>query len=85
MQRAVAVLVYEEKNRQQVVEFKSQPYMKHEYPSLRKHYPGTWKLSTMLVVIVSNPDKTFPGTHLKCLVSVSTIIFNPIQSEHCEL
>lgn len=38
--------LYEEKNRQQVEEFKSQPYMKHQYPSLRKHYPGTWKLST---------------------------------------
>ena len=30
---------------------------------------------TMLVVIVSDPDKTLPGTNLRCLVSVSTIIF----------
>ena len=30
---------------------------------------------TMLVMIVSDPDKTFPGTNLRCLVSVNKIIF----------
>lgn len=38
--------LYEERNKFDVEEFRNQPYMKHEYPSLRKHYPGTWKLAT---------------------------------------
>lgn len=38
--------LYEERNQLYVEEFKDQPYNRHEYPSLRKHYPGTWRLAT---------------------------------------
>ncbi|CAC5382115.1 unnamed protein product [Mytilus coruscus] len=38
--------LYEDRHRQDVEEFREQPYMRHEYPTLRKHYPGTWRLAS---------------------------------------
>ena len=38
--------LYEDNHRQAAEEFKDKPYMNHEYPSIQKHYPGTWKLAS---------------------------------------
>lgn len=38
--------LYEDKNRKKTEEFKDQPYNRHRFPSIGKHYPGTWKTAS---------------------------------------
>ncbi|KAK3586379.1 hypothetical protein CHS0354_000905 [Potamilus streckersoni] len=38
--------VYENAARRRMEEFKDSYYMKHQYPEIPKHYPGTWRVVT---------------------------------------
>ncbi|KAL3871463.1 hypothetical protein ACJMK2_039459 [Sinanodonta woodiana] len=38
--------VYENAARRRMEEFKDSHYMKHQYPEIPKHYPGTWRVVT---------------------------------------
>lgn len=56
--------LYEAQSRQRMEEFKEKPYMQHQYPELKRHYPGTWRLATkqeingIVVRLTKNPAPT---------------------------
>lgn len=57
--------LYEAQSKQRLEEFKDRPYMHHEYPELKKHYPGTWRpkankeeLGKIVARLTANPAPT---------------------------
>ncbi|KAK6195321.1 hypothetical protein SNE40_000778 [Patella caerulea] len=41
---------YEEEHRRIMEDFKNRPYLRYEYPELKKHYPGTWRVANSIEV-----------------------------------
>lgn len=62
--------LYEDTNRKRTEEFKDQPYNKHKFPSINKHYPGTWKTASYEKIqettdrLYHSPAPTAASTHM---------------------